>query len=72
MTGIAVRPAPRLPRLRVRGAAVALLVAFAFGVARYAAFATPENLVNVLRQNSMVGLVALGMTFVILNGGIDL
>jgi ribose/xylose/arabinose/galactoside ABC-type transport system permease subunit len=28
--------------------------------------------VNVLRQNSMVGLVALGMTFVILTGGIDL
>jgi hypothetical protein len=35
-------------------------------------FPTEENLTNVLRQNSMVGLVALGMTFVILTGGIDL
>jgi ribose transport system permease protein len=58
--------------LREQGALVALAVVFVIGVARYAAFATPENLVNVLRQNSMVGLVALGMTFVILTGGIDL
>jgi len=55
-----------------QGAVVALVVALVFGVARYAAFATPENLLNVLRQNSMVGLLALGMTFVILTGGIDL
>ena len=38
----------------------------------YEAFATAENASNVLRQNSMLGLVALGMTFVILTGGIDL
>ena len=31
-----------------------------------------ENLLNVLRQNSMLGLMALGMTFVILTAGIDL
>ena len=37
-----------------------------------AVFFTEENLLNVLRQNSMLGLVALGMTFVILTGGIDL
>jgi ribose transport system permease protein len=41
------------------------------GATRHYAFATPENLVNVLRQNSMLGLVALGMTGVILTGGID-
>jgi ribose transport system permease protein len=58
--------------LRGQGALIALAVVFVIGVARYAAFATPENLINVLRQNSMVGLVALGMTFVILTGGIDL
>jgi ribose transport system permease protein len=39
---------------------------------RYAQFLTENNLTNVLRQNSMLGLVALGMTFVILTGGIDL
>ncbi|HZF67771.1 MAG TPA: ABC transporter permease [Gemmatirosa sp.] len=58
--------------LQRHGALVALVAACAFGVMRYYAFATPENLVNVLRQNSMLGLVALGMTVVILTGGIDL
>jgi ribose/xylose/arabinose/galactoside ABC-type transport system permease subunit len=58
--------------LRHAGAPIALIVACIFGVSRYEAFLTPENLSNVLRQNSMLGLVALGMTFVILSGGIDL
>lgn len=58
--------------LRHQGALVALLIACAFGFARYASFLTTENLLNIVRQNSMVGLVALGMTFVILTGGIDL
>ncbi|CAE6824979.1 ABC transporter permease [Paraburkholderia domus] len=35
-------------------------------------FLTPENLLNVVRQVSVVGLTALGMTFVILTAGIDL
>lgn len=35
-------------------------------------FSTAENLVNVLRQVSMNGIIALGMTFVIISGGIDL
>lgn len=35
-------------------------------------FISTENIFNVLRQNSMVGVVALGMTFVIILGGIDL
>jgi ribose transport system permease protein len=61
-----------LMTLRRQGALVALLAAVMFGFARYAAFLTQENLVNIIRQNSMVGLVALGMTFVILTGGIDL
>ncbi len=36
------------------------------------AFLSPRNLFNVLRQVSIYGLLALGMTFVILTGGIDL
>jgi len=36
------------------------------------AFISPINLFNVLRQVSIYGLLALGMTFVILTGGIDL
>ncbi|MBR5986920.1 MAG: ABC transporter permease, partial [Clostridia bacterium] len=30
------------------------------------------NALNVLRSNSSVGMIALGMTFVIITGGIDL
>ena len=58
--------------LQQQGALIALVAAFIFGFARYATFLTPENLLNVLRQNSMLGLMALGMTFVILTAGIDL
>jgi galactofuranose transport system permease protein len=54
------------------GALVALVIVCVFASLRYDAFLTPENLLNVIRQNSMLGLVALGMTFVILSGGIDL
>jgi len=35
-------------------------------------FARPGNLLNILRQISTNGIVAVGMTFVILTGGIDL
>jgi ribose/xylose/arabinose/galactoside ABC-type transport system permease subunit len=58
--------------LQQQGALVMLVIVCIIGFARYEAFLTPENLLNVLRQNSMIGLVALGMTFVILTGGIDL
>ncbi|HZH32624.1 MAG TPA: ABC transporter permease [Pyrinomonadaceae bacterium] len=55
-----------------QGALIALVAVCVFAAVRYERFLTEENLVNVLRQNSMLGLVALGMTFVILTGGIDL
>ena len=35
-------------------------------------FATVSNLVNVVEQSAIVGIVAAGMTFVIIGGGIDL
>jgi ribose transport system permease protein len=54
------------------GALLALILVCIFAFARYETFLTQENLFNILRQNSMVGLIALGMTFVILTGGIDL
>jgi ribose transport system permease protein len=57
-----------------QGALIALVLVCLFAALRYDAFLSwpPDNLLNVLRQNSMPGLVALGMTFVILTGGIDL
>lgn len=58
--------------LQQQGALVMLVVVCLIATFRYDAFLSPENLLNVLRQNSMLGLVALGMTFVILTGGIDL
>lgn len=54
------------------GPLVALLLIILFATLRYDSFLTETNLWNVLRQNSMLGLVALGMTFVIISGGIDL
>ncbi|NJM54059.1 MAG: ABC transporter permease, partial [Blastocatellia bacterium] len=58
--------------MQQNGALIMLVIVCIAGFARYEAFLTPENLLNVLRQNSMLGLVALGMTFVILTAGIDL
>jgi ribose transport system permease protein len=55
-----------------QGALVALALVCGFAAYRYPQFLSEANLTNVLRQNSMLGLVALGMTFVILTGGIDL
>ncbi len=48
---------------------VALMIAFAVAEPR---FLTPLNLFNVMRQISITGLIAVGMTFVILTAGIDL
>src|SRR5688500_11478824 len=68
----------RVARLKVasfiqrQGALVTLVLVCIFAAFRYERFLTEFNLLNVLRQNSMLGLVALGMTFVILTGGIDL
>jgi len=70
------------PRREFSGNVLALLARFApliFLVVLMAGFAimepnflTPLNLFNVMRQVSIVGLLAVGMTFVILTAGIDL
>jgi inositol transport system permease protein len=49
-----------------------LLVLMAAFAALEPRFLTPLNLFNVMRQVSIYGLLALGMTFVILTAGIDL
>src|SRR3954447_22019227 len=58
--------------IQKQGALLLLILVCILATARYEAFLTPENLLNVLRQNSMLGIIAVGMTFVILTGGIDL
>lgn len=49
-------------------ALVTLLGALAFGPR----FASVDNMLNILEASSFLGLVAVGMTFVIIGGGIDL
>jgi ribose/xylose/arabinose/galactoside ABC-type transport system permease subunit len=59
--------------LQRQGALLALLLLAIFGVVRYGPnFYSSYNLFELLRNNSYFGLIALGMTFVIMTGGIDL
>lgn len=50
----------------------ALLAVMAAAVAFHPRFLDPINLTNVISQNALVGMVAVGMTFVIIGGGFDL
>jgi ribose transport system permease protein len=54
------------------GVLIALLLLILFGWLRYENFLGTFNVLTVLRYNSMFALVALGMCFVIITGGIDL
>ncbi|MER9643679.1 ABC transporter permease [Mesorhizobium sp. M7A.F.Ca.US.011.01.1.1] len=54
------------------GVVVALAALVLFGFLRYDRFLGFFNVMSVLRYNSMFALVALGMCFVIMTGGIDL
>jgi ribose/xylose/arabinose/galactoside ABC-type transport system permease subunit len=55
-----------------QGVVIALLLLILFGWLRYDHFLGLFNITTVLRYNSMFALVALGMCFVIMTGGIDL
>jgi len=54
------------------GSLVALVVLALASSALSPHFLQPQNLLNILRQISYTGIIALGMTFVITTGGIDL
>ncbi len=58
--------------LRSQGALFALLLLLAFGGWRYDHFLDWPNISNVLGTNAKFGLIAIGMAFVIMTGGIDL
>ncbi|MEU4619847.1 galactofuranose ABC transporter, permease protein YjfF [Actinoplanes sp. NPDC023801] len=49
-----------------------LVVMYSTGVANYRNFDDPSVIVNLFRDNAVLLVVAVGMTFVILTGGIDL
>jgi ribose transport system permease protein len=75
-TGPEMKDAPRsylkmFSRLEVRMLGLALVVAITLSIlSPY--FLKAANLLNLLDQSVVVGIVAIGMTFVILTGGIDL
>ncbi|MGC3996496.1 MAG: ABC transporter permease [Anaeromyxobacter sp.] len=66
--------APLVNRLRSYNYAplIALVVLFVISALLSPVFLQPGNLLNIVRQVSYSGIVALGMTFVIISGGIDL
>lgn len=66
---LAPRSTIDLARLGVVAALIALIV---FGALRYDGFASVFNVLSFLQYNSMFALIALGMAFVIMTGGIDL
>jgi ribose/xylose/arabinose/galactoside ABC-type transport system permease subunit len=51
---------------------VLLIVMFGIGTSRYRNFAAPQNVANLFVDNAFLIVLAVGMTFVILTGGIDL
>lgn len=51
---------------------ILILMMIILTVATKGTFAQPENLLNVVRQVSAIGVIAIGMTFVIITLGIDL
>lgn len=53
-------------------ALIVLIVLLCFGLLRYPAFSSENNIMNILRQSSMLGTMAIGMTFVIITAGTDL
>lgn len=65
-------PARATRLLSQYGVWVALGALVLFGALRYDGFLGAYNIASVLRYNAMFALIALGMMFVIMSGGIDL
>lgn len=69
---------PGVPRERVsrllqqHGALMVLAVLVAFGSVAFESFATADNAISVIVSSSFLAIIAIGMTFVIISGGIDL
>lgn len=54
------------------GVIIGLVIIMVYFTVMKAKFLTLDNMLNMLRQTSINGLLAIGMTFVVLTGGIDL
>lgn len=81
MTTIPITPGQRISKslavqrrhIPVLGTLVLLILMFAIGSGRYGEnFLTAQTILNVFRDQAHLVVIAIGMTFVILTGGIDL
>ncbi|WP_372394922.1 ABC transporter permease [Azospirillum sp. HJ39] len=70
------RAAPRKPARRFDphrfGPVIGLVLLLIVGTALNPDFATWDNLMNVLTRTAFIGIISIGMCFVIISGGIDL
>jgi ribose transport system permease protein len=64
--------AQRALRQREFGVIAALAILCVYGAAGTHGFLTKDNLLNIGQQGSLIGIMAVGMTFVIITGEIDL
>ncbi|MGC4888238.1 MULTISPECIES: galactofuranose ABC transporter, permease protein YjfF [unclassified Micromonospora] len=71
-TGRSWRPSLSRRHVPVLATLTLLLVMYGIGVSQYRAFSNVQVIFNVFIDNGFVLVVAVGMTFVILTGGIDL
>src|SRR4028119_1781922 len=58
--------------LQRRGAIAVLVLVVAVSALAFDNFLTAQNLQNIMLQGAFLGLIVIGMTFVIISGGIDL
>ncbi|WP_168771057.1 ABC transporter permease [Palleronia sediminis] len=74
MTTDTAPPAARrtLPSMSVLGPVIALVVLIVIGALLNPNFLGPANITNVLARSAFIGIIAVGMTFVITAGGLDL
>lgn len=62
----------KLPSMAVIGPVLALIVLVAIGAMMNSNFLSAANITNVLARSAFIGIIAVGMTFVITSGGLDL
>ncbi|MES2935467.1 MAG: ABC transporter permease [Pseudomonadota bacterium] len=61
-----------IARIKTLGPLIGLIVLCIAGTLLNSDFATVDNMMNVLTRTAFIGIIAVGMTFVIISGGIDL
>ena len=72
MTAMSRRWSPLLVLARRHGVLIVFVLLVGFMLVSKPTFGAYQNLINVLQQNSVIGIIACGMTFAIIVGGFDL